>query len=244
MTKEEIKAYQKQYRLLNKERIRQKDIERYLKNKEYYREYSKKYRKEHPDKYEEYYKKRYVPAEKIHKGICPSDDGEIWEDINGTEGWYMVSNKGRVWSWKKGQILKQNICKVGYYVVSISYNNTPKTKYVHRLVAEAFIQNPNNYNVINHLDENKLNNHVDNLEWCTQSHNVTHLNAQNKRLISKGDDWNKLARAKAVLQFNLEGELINEYESASEVNRLFGYYISPCCRGEQKTAYGYIWKYK
>lgn len=104
-------------------------------------------------------------------------DGEIWKDVKGYEGLYKVSNKGRVKSYSRyeeGRILKQNLNVGGYYVVGLTKDrkNVPKT--VHRLVAEAFIPNPNNYPVINHKDEVKTNNNVDNLEWCTVLYNNTY----------------------------------------------------------------------
>ena len=92
---------------------------------------------------------------------------EIWKDKKDYEGHYQVSNLGRVKSIKFGKeiILKQKI-RGGYYSVGLSKNGIVKTYYVHRLVAEAFIDNPNNYKEVNHKDECKSNNIVSNLEWC------------------------------------------------------------------------------
>lgn len=101
---------------------------------------------------------------------------EIWKDISGYEGLYQVSNLGRIKSLKgyyhrKEKILKSGI-RNGYYVINLSKKRERKSYQVHRLVAQAFIPNPDNYLIINHKDENPLNNYVGNLEWCSQKHNV------------------------------------------------------------------------
>lgn len=114
---------------------------------------------------------------------------EIWKDIKNYEGLYQVSNLGNVRSLDrirkqfnhngiatvkyKGRILKKQLQKrTGYHTVTLYNNRKAKIKSVHRLVAEAFLENKNKYPVINHIDGNKQNNNVNNLEWCTQSHNV------------------------------------------------------------------------
>lgn len=108
---------------------------------------------------------------------------EIWKDIRGYEGLYQVSNLGRVRSldrrdkrnryWPE-RVLKSIVGKFGYASVHLLKDGVTKTAKVHRLVALMFIENPNNYKEVNHKDENKLNNSVDNLEWCTRSYNVTY----------------------------------------------------------------------
>ena len=109
---------------------------------------------------------------------------EIWKDIKNYEGCYQVSNLGRVRSLTRkvktfngvrtsnGQLLKPLKTNTGYYRVDLKQNQKDKYMSIHRLVAEAFIPNPNNYPIINHKDNNPQNNCVDNLEWCTQSYNV------------------------------------------------------------------------
>lgn len=117
---------------------------------------------------------------------------EIWKDIEETQGYYQISNYGRVKSvprfhktkdtgyYSKEKILKPSMDNLGYLQVQIrkpeGYNtrNGYKTKRIHQLVAKAFIPNPNNYPVINHIDGNKSNNNVDNLEWCSHKYNVQH----------------------------------------------------------------------
>lgn len=162
---------------------------------------------------------------------------EIWKDIEGYEGLYQVSNMGRVKSVRKNIILRGGITS-GYKRVLLCTNNIPKGYYIHRLVANAFIPNPNNYPIVNHKDENKLNNCVDNLEWCTQKHNVNYGTGIAKRARSQ---------SKKVLQFKPDGTFVKEWKSINDIERITGYssgHISRCCRNIRKTAYGYIWKYK
>lgn len=100
----------------------------------------------------------------------------IWRPIKGYEGLYEVSNTGLIkslncYNYKEPKILQQYVRKDGYAIVGLSKNNITKTKTVHRLVAEAFLPNPNDLEMVNHRDENKSNNNVDNLEWCSRAYN-------------------------------------------------------------------------
>ena len=101
---------------------------------------------------------------------------EIWKPIEEFDGEYMVSNHGRVKSLKrhKERIMPMTIQESGYYAAMFHMNKKSYCRKVHRLVCEAFIPNPDNLPEINHIDGNKLNNHVSNLEWCTHQQNVTH----------------------------------------------------------------------
>ena len=108
---------------------------------------------------------------------------EIWKDVIGYEGYYQISNLGRIKSVnritthnrvRKECMLKQFLNKFGYYFVSLSKDNKKITQRVHRLVAKTFIPNPNNYPEINHIDGNKKNNKVENLEWCSCQQNILH----------------------------------------------------------------------
>lgn len=96
---------------------------------------------------------------------------EEWRDIIGYEGLYQVSSLGRVKSLRKNIIMKF-ITRSGYYNLVLRKNGQRKSKQVHRLVAEAFIPNPDNLPIVNHIDYNRKNNKVENLEWCTQKQNV------------------------------------------------------------------------
>ena len=164
---------------------------------------------------------------------------EIWKDKKDYEGHYQVSNFGRVKSIKFGKeiILKQHINKGGYYYVCLLKNGKHKNYYVHRLVAEAFIDNPDNLPQVNHKDENKTNNSVDNLERCTNEYNHNY-GTINERISQ--------SQSKPVLQYDLNGNLIKEWKSINECGRN-GFNqgdICKCCNGKRKTAKGFIWVYK
>lgn len=180
---------------------------------------------------------------------------EIWKDIKGYEGLYQVSNLGRVkslehWSnsdnYKKmytGKILTGILVKTnGYLKVTLSKNGKTNQLQIHRLVAEAFIPNVNNYPVVNHKDENKLNNCINNLEWCTYKHNNNYGNRSEKYSKTR-----KMNKTKNVYQYDLEGNLINIFKNIKEAKKnlnIFNDSISRCCRKIQKTAGGFKWEYR
>lgn len=167
---------------------------------------------------------------------------EIWKDILGYEGLYQVSNFGRVKSLKFGKerILKLTKDKDGYLIVNLYKNNKSKTFKVHRLVAEAFIPNPDNLPQVNHKDEDKSNNILSNLEWCDVKYNQNY-GTRNKR-IGKSNTNGK--RSKPVLQYTLDGKFVREWESYRECKRNGFNHVSECCRGKLKSCEGFIWKYK
>lgn len=161
---------------------------------------------------------------------------EIWKEIEGYEGLYQVSNLGNVKSLnkRKGRILKTIKDHFGYLRVRLSKQGELKNHKIHRLVAETFLDNPNNYKQVNHKDENKTNNKVDNLEWCTPKYNCNY-GTRNQRITNA-------QKGKQVLC--IETGVI--YPSANEVERQLGYNlgnISKCCNGKYKTAYKFHWKY-
>lgn len=169
---------------------------------------------------------------------------EIWKDIGGYEGLYQVSNIGRVKRLLKGnlngRILKPVTDKDGYSRVRLSKNNLQKNHSIHRLVASAFIANPNGFTIINHKDENKANNKIENLEWCTVRYNTRYNNAHTKRTAYI---------KKAVRQINLDGKLVKVWDSATDAAKTLGISrgnISACCLHfpHFKTAGGYIWEYE
>ena len=144
--------------------------------------------------------------------------------------------------------LKPRKSKNGYYNVLLYKDNKGYSKSIHRLVAEAFIPNLYNLPQVNHIDGNKLNNCVDNLEWCDNSYNIRH--AIRNGLIDTGRLLNSTQKMsnknkKSVLQFDLEGNFIAEYDSAKEAAKSCGLTnISACCIGKYKTAGGFLWRYK
>lgn len=171
---------------------------------------------------------------------------EEWRDIEGYEGKYQVSNLGRVKSLDryrkykdsvpnslalvKGKMLKGKIDKDGYIEYALCTGKHKQLKYyrAHRLVAQAFIPNPNNYPIINHKDENKSNNRVDNLEWCTNQYNIEY------------------SRAKPILQFDKNWNYLNRWKSCAEIERKLGLdhrSIQRCCVGKMKSRGGFKWGY-
>lgn len=175
--------------------------------------------------------------------------GELWVNIRGYEGLYQVSNFGRVRSLDRvvyqqkhlhvyrGTIIKQTSAGGGYLKVVLYKNGVGKQQYVHRLVATAFIPNPKHLPEINHKDENITNNRLSNLEWCTAKYNSNYGTI--KERISK-------ANGKIVLQFTTDGVFVKQHDSIAKAARQIGctlQNISICCRGINKTAGGFIWKY-
>jgi len=148
---------------------------------------------------------------------------------------YMVSTYGRVYSCKTNKFLTQTPNANGYNRVELCVDGKAKNVAVHRLVAEAFIENPCNLPIINHKDEDKQNNHVSNLEWCTHKYNSNYGCCQSKIAERK---------KKPVLQLSLvTGEVVRQFDSLKEAEES-GYNhgnVSACCYGRKKTAYGYLW---
>ena len=106
-----------------------------------------------------------------------------WKEIENTNGRYLVSDDGRVFSVLSNRIIKQQLNNTGYYRVELNINGVVKRLLVHRIVAKAFIPNPNNYEYVNHKDENHKNNHVDNLEWCTPKYNTNYGTCIQRRVL-------------------------------------------------------------
>lgn len=178
---------------------------------------------------------------------------EIWKDIAGYEGKYQVSNLGNVKSLNynrtgKEQILTPIKNPKGYLIVGLSKNCISKQHYIHRLIAQAFIENPENLPQVNHIDENKFNNRVDNLEWCTAEYNNKY-GTHNERIFKTLKLRNSKYAPKEVLQFTKDGNFVNEYYSTQEAERCTGIShtnIVQCCKNIKShlTAGGFIWKYK
>ena len=183
--------------------------------------------------------------------------GEIWKtaiyDGEIYEGLYKVSNLGKILSLNYRRTGKAELMTPvnanGYLQVQLSKNKERKNCYVHRLIAETFLENPENLPEVNHKDEDKTNNFVflnedgtvnkkkSNLEWKTPKENSNH-GTRNERIAK--------ANSKRVLQFSLSGELIREWDSTQECGRN-GFdqgAVAKCCRGEQKTHKGFRFMYK
>lgn len=182
---------------------------------------------------------------------------EIWKDVVGYEGLYQVSNIGNVKSlnWRglgkpKNLYLKPH--NKGYLQVELAKDGNKKCYTVHQLVATAFIPNPNNLAQINHKDEDKKNNRVDNLEWCTRSYNAAYSIDRHPERKPNGIGRRKGSRFKGInselkiLQLSLDGEIVKEWSCSRDIFLKTGmsdWSISECCRGNRKTAYGYKWQY-
>ena len=200
---------------------------------------------------------------------------EIWKLINDFPN-YMVSNFGRIKSldttgtWKEEKILLPHNNGNGYLYVGLWKKGKCKRFGVHRLVAEAFIPNPQNLPCVNHKNELKDDNRVENLEWCDHKYNSNygtcierriknviengimkgvnnsmygkHHSEETKKKIGKANKNGKLS--KTILQYDLDGNIIKEWPSTREIERELGFYhtsISACCKGKQITAYKYKW---
>lgn len=173
---------------------------------------------------------------------------EIWKDVAGYEGKYQVSNLGNVRSLAKYRqtedpdgLLKARL-RANYLSVHLSTGHKFKNKPIHRLVAEAFVPNPNGYTEVNHIDENKMNNRADNLEWCTRIHNMN-AGTVGQRISAIQING---SHSKPIDQYTLDGEFVAHYPSMSEAKRQHGYSpinIRRCIIGKNHHAYGYLWKY-
>ena len=163
----------------------------------------------------------------------------MWKQIKGASN-YFVNEKGEVKSTARGRetILKPYKSTNKCYMVNVYYDDgSHRFRTVHRLVAEAFIPNPNNLPQINHKDENRANNSISNLEWCDGKYNTNY---------GTGHARQTMACSKPVFQYSLDGEFIAVFPSLSEAERQTGVSnstISAVCRKACKTAGGYLWEY-
>ena len=210
---------------------------------------------------------------------------EIWRDIKDYEGLYQVSNMGRVkslgrWSNRqkngvsfpyfiKEKILKNRKIKGGYYIVGLCKDKISKDYRVSRLVAEAFIPNPDNKLFVDHIDTNPLNNFSNNLRWVTQKENMNNpltlvkmsnshkgrtLSEETRKKLSeanKGKTTHMLGKfgkdhhnSRPIIQFTLDGELIRKWDSIADAKRETGAHkIVDCCNGKRNKTNGFKWEY-
>jgi len=166
--------------------------------------------------------------------VFNADCSEEWIGINGFSGRYLISSHGRIKSLRDNRIMKPLKTTTGYYQIQFSENGIRSQFRIHRLVADAFISNPNNKPEINHKDGNKLNNAASNLEWCTKSENAKHAY-----------DSGLNGRMRPIVCLNLNGDVVKKYKSAREAEE-DGYanqLIAKCCLGQRKSHKDKIWKY-
>lgn len=176
----------------------------------------------------------------------------MWKDIDGFNGYYQVSDDGLVRSVdrtiidkngvafrKRGKIMKQSIGRVrgddGYFVVNLHNHGKSYVIPVHRLVAMAFLENPQQLPTVNHIDGNKRNNSVENLEWASFSENNSHALIHHLREPKRND----------VVQKDMNGEIVETYRSVTDAARQTGIsrgMISHCIHGRAQTAGGFVWE--
>lgn len=155
---------------------------------------------------------------------------EVWKDVVGYEGIYKVSNFGNIKSYSRyphGKLLRGVKSTNGYYKVILCKDGEKSTIAVHRLVATAFLPNSDNLSQVNHKDENKLNNNVDNLEWCSASYN--HNYGTSIERSSKGE-------SREVVQATMDGDIIQTFPSLTEASKLIPCpltYLSTICNGKK-----------
>lgn len=173
----------------------------------------------------------------------PNESKEEWRTISGTMGKYAVSNLGRIRS-KRG-ILKPSLSAKKYLHVALSVNGKRKDVNIHRAVAEAFIENPQNFPIINHKDENKVNNRADNLEWCTYSYNISYGSASKKksdRMKSLLSDRRNHPKSRRVVCLE-SGKVWCCAKTAGEETGVDDSSIVKVCKGKRKSAGELHWRY-
>ena len=148
------------------------------------------------------------------------------KDVVGYEGLYAVTSCGKVWSYKYKKFLEPWDNGDGYLCVILYKDNEKKKCYVHRLVAEAYIPNPDNLTDVDHIDNDKTHNYLNNLQWITHKDNC------------------RKSKNKPILQYDLDGNFVREWECAYDVGKEVSKGINNCLKGRRKSAYGFIWKYK
>jgi len=178
---------------------------------------------------------------------------EIWKDVLGWEGIYKVSSYGRLVSYKdvpEGRLLSNTNNKGDYISVVLSAKGRPsKSTRMHRLVAETFISNPHGLLEVNHIDGNRQNNRVENLEWNTRKQNADDMKRRSPHYINKMVQYNKSIRPKRVQQLSLDGVILATFDTAKAASEATGVChrnILQICHGQQRRtqAGGYKWAFE
>ncbi len=184
--------------------------------------------------------------------------GEVWKDIPGYEGLYQISSMGRLKSFKQSKSGKVLSCKnsKGDYIRVVLRGKGVKNRSasIHRLVAEAFVPNPNDKPEVNHKDNNKQNNRAENLEWVTRKENANHAIRHNPNIIKGMVRYNRYVRPKTILQYSRRGGLVAEYPNSMAAQRATGVcnrnILQVASKDEfspgrvRKQAGGFVWKFK
>lgn len=159
---------------------------------------------------------------------------EEWRDIKDYEGLYQVSNLGRIQSFYFDRKLLLKLRFNGhYYQVTLYKNGKPKQYNVHRLVAETFISNPKNLPYVNHKNEDKTDNSIENLEWCTHEYNIDYGTCQERRIATQ---------RKPVICVETGKRYVSMVDAGKQLGISYKH-MSDCCKGKRKTTGGYHWKY-
>ena len=172
--------------------------------------------------------------------------------IKGYSGYY-ASDNGDIWSVKRGapRRLIPQLDHKGYEQIKLSYNGKSKTFKVHRIIASTFIPNPENKPQVNHIDENKRNNNMNNLEWCTCLENIRHgtgiaRSAKSRRGLRVDNSKALEAWRKPIVQYDKDGNFIKEWSSATEAGdalNIGSSHITSCCRHKRLSTGGFKWEY-